>query len=150
MIDPRSRTVWCIAFVGVFATVPVSQAAEPVAFNRDIRPILSDNCYACHGPDRNQRKANLRLDNDTDAFTDRDGTRIVVAGKPEASELFRKLTAPDPKKRMPPPKFGKALSAQQVELIRHWIDKASLSSTVADCRRCRCLASSAATGRSIQ
>src|SRR5436190_2028951 len=123
MIDPRSRTVWCVTFIGVFTLVPASLAAEPVAFNRDVRQILADNCYACHGPDRNQRKANLRLDNDTDAYTDRDGTHIVVPGKPEASELFLKLTAADSKKRMPPPKFGKALSAPQVELIRRWIEQ---------------------------
>src|SRR5438270_7316439 len=115
--------IWLrLAAVGVLVSLvpwPV-RAAGPLSFNRDIRPILAENCFACHGPDRNQRKGNLRLDNDSDAYADRDGTRVIVPGKPQASELYRKLTASDPKKRMPPPKFGKQPSAAQVETLRQW------------------------------
>src|SRR5207248_3317014 len=117
------RTWLRFVMFGLVATLSQPAAAEPLTFNRDIRPILAENCFACHGPDRGQRKANLRLDNDSDAYADRDGTHIVVPGKPEASELYRKLTTTDTKKRMPPPKFGKAPTSQQVELIRRWIEQ---------------------------
>src|SRR5262245_6161420 len=124
MTDTLFSTARRFAVVGLVATTltPLASTAEPVTFNRDIRPILAENCFACHGPDRNQRKANLRLDNDSDAFTDRDGTRVIVPGKPEASELFRKLVTTDAKKRMPPPKFEKQLSLHQVDLVKRWIE----------------------------
>src|SRR5262249_47373221 len=66
-----------------------------IEFNRHIRPILSDNCFACHGPDKNQRKADLRLDVESDAFADRGGYAALVKGKPEASELFKRITRND-------------------------------------------------------
>jgi hypothetical protein len=94
---------------------------HPVQFNRDVRPILSDNCFACHGPDKNQRKAELRLDTEQGAFADRGGYQVIVPGKPEQSELFRLITSTDESLRMPKPKFGKELSKRQVELIRLWI-----------------------------
>src|SRR4051812_30659683 len=99
-------------------------AADPtpaVGFNRDVKPILSDNCYACHGPDKNKRKADLRLDTEEGAFADLGGYRALVPGKPGQSELYRRITEADRKKQMPPAKFGKALTPQQVETIRRWI-----------------------------
>src|SRR5262249_52363771 len=72
-----------------------------IEFNRHIRPILSDNCFACHGPDKNQRKADLRLDSEADAFADRGGYSALVKDKPGASELFKRITRKD-KGRMPP------------------------------------------------
>src|SRR5437588_8483669 len=86
---------------------------RPIEFNRDIRPILSDNCFACHGPDKNKRKADLRLDTEEGAFGDRGEVVIIVPGKPEQSELFRRISTTDEKLRMPKAKFGKKLSAQQ-------------------------------------
>src|SRR5438132_9988418 len=97
--------------------------AQTVEFNRDIRPILSDNCFACHGPDKNQRKAELRLDTEQGAFTGRGGYKVIVPGKPEQSELFRRITSTDESVRMPKPKFGKELSKRQVELIHLWIEQ---------------------------
>src|SRR5262249_46456454 len=64
-----------------------------VEFNRDIRPILSANCFACHGPDKNKREADLRLDTPEGAFAERDGSHPIVPGKPEASEVYLRLTA---------------------------------------------------------
>ncbi|HEV3258448.1 MAG TPA: PSD1 and planctomycete cytochrome C domain-containing protein [Gemmataceae bacterium] len=103
-------------------------AAEPpkvraLGFNRDIRPILSDNCYACHGPDKNKRKARLRLDSEQDAFADRGGYAPLRPGSPDKSAVYQRITAQDAKKRMPPAKFGKRLSAQQIDLIRQWIEQ---------------------------
>jgi hypothetical protein len=120
----------CLAFAFTLAvSVGVSRAEAPlppvVEFNRDIRPILSDNCYACHGPDKNQRKADLRLDTEEGAFADRGGDRVLVPGKPDESELYLRITAPEKgeKKRMPPAKFGKKLTARQTELVRRWIEQ---------------------------
>src|SRR5579871_6618078 len=87
------------------------QAAPPkISFNRDVRPILADHCFACHGPDKNARKADLRLDSEQEATADRGGYRAIAAGKPEESELYQRITATDPARHMPPAKFGKPLS----------------------------------------
>lgn len=94
-----------------------------VEFNRDIRPILSDNCYACHGPDKNARKAALRLDTEEGALGKGDGTPVIIAGKPEQSELFRRITAHEEKERMPPARFGKKLTSRQIDLVRRWIEQ---------------------------
>jgi mono/diheme cytochrome c family protein len=100
-----------------------AEGPATVEFNRDIRPILADNCYACHGPDKNQRKAGLRLDTEEGAFADRDGSRAIVPGKPQESELWRRISAADEKQRMPPAKFGKKLSQRQIDLVRQWIEQ---------------------------
>jgi len=94
---------------------------EPVSFNRDIRPILSDVCFQCHGPDAKERKADLRLDNDEQLFAERDGYRILVPGDPAKSDLFRRLISTDADEQMPPPKSGKKISAAQIATIRRWI-----------------------------
>ncbi len=98
-------------------------AGSRVEFNRDIRPILSDTCYQCHGPDSAQRKAHLRLDQESSAKADRDGIRAIVPGDLDASELYQRITAEAVNERMPPAKSGKSLNATQVELIRRWIVK---------------------------
>jgi len=100
---------------------PSRVEAQEVRYNRDIRPILAENCYQCHGPDQNQRKAELRLDQEEGARADLGGRRAIVPGRPEESELIRRVTAADPDERMPPASTGKALSARQVELLRQWI-----------------------------
>jgi hypothetical protein len=102
-------------------------AAEPlpneVEFNRDIRPILSDHCFPCHGPDRARRKADLRLDTEAGALADLGGERAVVPGEPDQSELLHRITANDNSKRMPPAKFGRRLTDRQVHLLRRWIEQ---------------------------
>lgn len=94
-----------------------------VDFNRDIRPILSDNCYQCHGPDKNKRKAQLRLDTKEGLFGAPKGTPTIVPQKADASELVRRLTTTDKNERMPDPKSGKSLSTHQIALIKKWIDQ---------------------------
>ncbi|MBI3465044.1 MAG: DUF1549 domain-containing protein, partial [Planctomycetes bacterium] len=97
-------------------------AAEGVVdFSRDIRPILSGACFQCHGPDEGERQADLRLDTREGAFADLGGHFAIVAGKPDESELWRRITSDDPDERMPPADSGKVLTAKQIELIRTWI-----------------------------
>jgi hypothetical protein len=102
-------------------------AAEPepatVEFNRDVRPILSDNCFNCHGPDKAKRKANLHFDTEEGAFVDLGGHRAIVAGKPEQSEMVRRITAADVEQRMPPARTGRKLSEREISIIRRWIEQ---------------------------
>ncbi|MEO6434309.1 MAG: PSD1 and planctomycete cytochrome C domain-containing protein, partial [Tepidisphaeraceae bacterium] len=99
------------------------QAARKIDFNRDIRPILSDNCYACHGPDKGHRKAELRLDIKDGLFGVRDDTFPVVPGKPDDSVLFMRITSDDPDYKMPHHNSNKKLTAAQVGLIKQWIEE---------------------------
>jgi hypothetical protein len=109
------------------ALVPAARADAPrnaaVEFNRDIRPILSNNCFVCHGPDKNLRKGKLRLDQEADVFADRGGYKVFVPGKPEQSEAYRRITSKDAREHMPPPKHGKQLSAREVDLVKRWIEQ---------------------------
>src|SRR4051794_19750688 len=94
-------------------------AAEPVPnFNRDIRPILSENCFKCHGPDEAARKGKLRLDTREGAIAVRDGTAAIVPQKPCESELLKRLESEDPEEVMPPPKARKKITAAQREKLR--------------------------------
>jgi len=91
--------------------------AEPLDFNRDIRPILSDNCFQCHGPDAGQRKAKLRLDT-------REGSRaVIVPGSSGDSVLLQRVLTNDPDEVMPPPETKRTLSAREKDLLRRWIDQ---------------------------
>ncbi len=101
--------------------VPV-QRAGGVDFNRDVRPILSDACFKCHGPDEAAREAGLRLDTREGAVAVRERGAAVVPGDSGASLLMRMVTASDPAERMPPADSGKTLTAGQVETLRAWID----------------------------
>ncbi|HXX92933.1 MAG TPA: PSD1 and planctomycete cytochrome C domain-containing protein [Planctomycetota bacterium] len=101
----------------------LAQADPPVDFRRDVRPILSDNCFLCHGPDDKRRKGDLRLDVRGDLYTVREGHAALVPGKPGESELFRRLTTKDADDHMPPAKSGKKLTDRQIALIRRWIEE---------------------------
>lgn len=93
-----------------------------VSFNRDIRPILSDNCFLCHGPDEGSRQAGLRLDVPELAVRPADsGKAAIVPGMPEMSELVRRVLSKDPEQVMPPPVSKKSLNDTQRELLRQWI-----------------------------
>ncbi len=105
------------------AVAPGQATAKAVDFNRDIRPILSDNCFTCHGPDDKQRQANLRLDINEGLSADRGGYRIISSGDASKSRLFQRISAEDKAARMPPPWLGRTLTDQQIELIRRWIDQ---------------------------
>ena len=109
--------VLCAATV---ASNSADSGSQSIDFNRDIRPILSDNCFACHGPDEKQRKAGLHLDTKEGAFSK---TNVIVPGNSAASRLIRRITAPDPEMRMPPPDSGRSLTDSQKALITRWIDQ---------------------------
>jgi Protein of unknown function (DUF1553)/Protein of unknown function (DUF1549)/Planctomycete cytochrome C len=96
-------------------------ADDEIVFSRDIRPILSQNCFDCHGPDDKQRKADLRLDTKDGLFTELGGQTPFVPFKPEKSEALRRMVSDDADERMPPPKTGKRVSAVQLDLLRSWI-----------------------------
>ena len=96
------------------------EAAE-IHFSRDIRPILSENCFFCHGPDDKKREANLRLDDEAGAKTSNDGVIAVVPGDPEKSALIARIVSKDPGEVMPPPKQHKTISPAQVALLKEWI-----------------------------
>ncbi len=110
--------------LALFAAAKLALAAAPggVDFDRDIRPILSDNCFACHGPDEKQRMASLRLDIKEGIFADRSGHPVIVPGDSAASRLYQRISAKDKQHRMPPPYSERSLTDQQVDLIRKRID----------------------------
>ncbi len=108
---------------GLASSVAAQQgSAEPVDFNRDIRPILSDNCFLCHGFDHSTREADLRLDIFDGATADLGGYSAVVPGDLEDSELWYRINSDRKKEVMPPPKTGKTLTAEQKDLLRRWIE----------------------------
>ncbi|MBL8818913.1 MAG: PSD1 domain-containing protein [Planctomyces sp.] len=99
-------------------------AEERLDFNRDVRPILSDACFACHGPDSKTREAGLRLDiSETAVVPLSSGTTAIVPGSPDASEVMRRIVSADPDHVMPPPSTGKKLTDQQVATLKTWIEQ---------------------------
>lgn len=116
-----------LALAGLCGGAAVAQEQpdrRPVDFNREVRAILSKNCYACHGPDAEHRKAGLRLDVRDQALQKLEsGGRAIVPEKPGDSELYVRITADDPEERMPPKKSGRELSAAEVALLKRWIEE---------------------------
>jgi hypothetical protein len=100
----------------------ISAGAAPLRYNRDIRPLLSDNCFHCHGPDAKTRKAGLRLDIREEAMKPAKSDKVaIVPGKPEASELVARIFHTDPDELMPPEEAHKTLTPKQKETLRQWI-----------------------------
>ena len=114
------------AAMGVLWNAPrlTVAAAQDVQFNRDIRPLLSDRCFYCHGPDEKNRKAGLRLDTFEGATKDRGGYRAISPGKPDESELLKRVTSHEAGEVMPPPAAKKAaVTSQEAALLRRWIEQ---------------------------
>ncbi|MFO1450078.1 MAG: PSD1 and planctomycete cytochrome C domain-containing protein [Opitutaceae bacterium] len=100
----------------------IAATGAPVDFTRDIKPILSDTCYHCHGPDAGSRKSGLRLDRQADALAGgKSGLPAIVPGQPDASELIARIFSQDPDEIMPSPDSHRTLTATQKELLRRWI-----------------------------
>jgi len=118
-----TRSFWMamLAFsraVAAFAPATAGEA-DAVSFNRDIRPILSDNCFYCHGPDASHRQADLRLDLRDEALA----ANAIVPGKPAESSIVSRINSTDPDELMPPPESHKKLDARQKALLTRWIDQ---------------------------
>src|SRR6476661_910569 len=101
--------------------LPIAASAAPVSFNRDIRPILVENCFACHGP--GTRKAGLRLDKEEGLFGQRKGGPAIIKGDLKQSLLYQRISTEDEDDIMPPPKSHKELKPAQKELIKRWIEQ---------------------------
>lgn len=115
----RSSTVTMAAVIAFATAVGADDAID---FNRDIRPILSNNCFACHGPDEGQLEAGLRLDDAQVATRELEsGAVAIVPGNPDESELIARVTSDDEFERMPPPEFAKQLSPREIDTLRKWI-----------------------------
>lgn len=120
----RSLLVRIFLAFASLSLIVSARAAGKIQYNRDIRPILSENCYQCHGPDHNHRKAGLRLDVKDEAFKKLDsGNTAIVASDPEHSELLRRITTTDDDDHMPPAKSGKKLTPSQIDLLKQWISE---------------------------
>jgi hypothetical protein len=101
-----------------------AMADAKVSFNREIRPILSEQCFSCHGFDAKHRKADLRLDTREGALAENDGVRAIIPGDPAKSELWKRLLSQDPEEVMPPPEAHKPkLTAKQLATLRRWIEE---------------------------
>ena len=112
---------YCLAAAGALFLTSAF-AAERVQFNRDIRPIFSDTCYACHGPDENKIKGKLRLDSlEAARKGGKSGEPAILPGHPEKSEVMKRLRTDDADDHMPPAEFHKVLSKDQIALVERWI-----------------------------
>lgn len=114
-----------LALMGLCVTQRAVDGAEEtgdIQFNRDIRPILAENCFQCHGPDAGTREADLRLDTQAGLFGESaSGEMAIVPGRADQSELFRRITASEDYERMPPDDSNKSLTDGEIELVRNWI-----------------------------
>ena len=108
-------TIITFATLGDFN--PAQADEDRIEFNRDIRPILSDRCFACHGPDKDHREAELRLDMRDEAVE----SQAIVPGKPDHSKIIERIFSSDPEQLMPPAHTNKPLSAQQKDLLKRWV-----------------------------
>lgn len=122
-----SKPLGILALLGGLAATALGAAApapsvSKIDFNRDIRPVLADKCFSCHGPDENGRKAKLRLDNKEGAFAPaKSGQRALVPGDLERSTLITRIRTHDTDDIMPPPKSGKSLTTNQIDLLVRWV-----------------------------
>jgi mono/diheme cytochrome c family protein len=98
-------------------------AEEKVDYKTQVKPVLADYCYECHGADEKKRESDLRLDQKESAFADLGGYRNIVPGKPDESELYLRISAEVAEERMPPYDAGTELTAAQIETIRKWIEQ---------------------------
>ena len=115
-------------FVGLLALGTAAASASEngpsgVRFNRDIRPILSDKCFQCHGPDSQSRKGDLRLDRFESDGESQGAESVIVAGDPDASEILRRIESRNPAERMPPDAADRHLSSDEMQKIRNWLEQ---------------------------
>ena len=117
-----------LSFIKLFSLsliffLSAAKVFSKVSFNRDIRPIISNKCFFCHGPSEKSRKANLRLDLEDEAFREKDGIAAFVRNSLEDSEAWHRIISDDPDEVMPPPKFKKELTKAEINTIKTWIEQ---------------------------
>ena len=115
--------LWAAALSASLSAPLAGAPAARIDFNRDVRPILSDKCFACHGPDDGQRQADLRLDTRNGAFAERGGSAVIIPGDRAASRLYKRISHEVEIARMPPPAAERHLKPEEVERIGTWIDQ---------------------------
>ena len=114
----------CTVFLALAGMVSsLSAQKDEISYNRDIRPILSNHCFSCHGLDEKHRKAKLRLDIREEAIMSRDGIQAIAPGSIEDSESWMRIISDDEDEVMPPPETHKSLTAEEKELVRQWIEQ---------------------------
>ena len=120
----KSSLLLTILLTPLAAAEDVDRGESPtLRYNRDVLPILAENCFKCHGFDSNAREANLRLDMRGDATALRDGVRAIAPSRPDSSEMIQRIESADPDVRMPPASSGKQLTAQERDALRQWIEQ---------------------------
>src|SRR3954467_12302398 len=118
------RRISLLLLLALSTSARFAPAAEKkLDFNRDIRPILSENCFQCHGFDEKARQAELRLDIADSALAKQDDVVAIVPGHPDESELWRRVTSTDNSEMMPPPDSHRQLKPEQKELLKRWIEQ---------------------------
>ena len=119
------RFVLAPLLVAAIVTLTAASGETSILFNRDVRPILSENCFACHGPDASKRMTSLRLDTEEGTIAELgSGRRVIVPGNPAASELYLRISSDDTGRRMPPAAAGhQPLTAEEIESVRLWIEQ---------------------------
>ncbi|RMF36905.1 MAG: DUF1553 domain-containing protein [Planctomycetota bacterium] len=118
------RYDWTVAVaLAMGFTLTRCAAAQEIDFVRDVRPLLSNHCFQCHGPDEQTREADLRLDTPDGLFGNAGGDEIVIPGDLAGSLLWQRVSASDPDERMPPPHANKALRPNQIATLRRWIEQ---------------------------
>jgi Protein of unknown function (DUF1549)/Planctomycete cytochrome C len=126
MLPPRAIFVLPLAAIALVISSErawAADAAEPLDFNRDVRPILSNNCFHCHGPDPTDREADMRLDLRTSEGDIHGAESVVDAKNPAESELIKRITSDDPDVHMPPADSGKTLTPEQINTSRSWVEQ---------------------------
>lgn len=116
-------TLLSLLLLWTVGTPPARGDEQKLEFNRDIRPILSVNCFPCHGFDEKTRQADLRLDVAESALAERDGVPAIVPGDPDSSELWRRVISDDEAVVMPPPDSRRSLTPDQKRTLRRWIEQ---------------------------
>jgi hypothetical protein len=125
MKQSNSASVFAAFVLGAaFPSALIAAPSDKIRFNQHVRPILSGNCFYCHGPDPKHREADLRLDVREEAVADRGGYAAIVPGNPDKSELLRRVSSTDPDEYMPPPASKKPhLTEEQIAILRRWIEQ---------------------------
>src|SRR5262245_35810647 len=115
--------LWLIFGLASGAGLICAEDPGRLRFNRDVRPILAEKCFHCHGPDAHARQAELRLDRPENALAPREGVRIITPGKPEESDLYNRITATADSVHMPPTDQERQLTPAEIDVLKLWIEQ---------------------------